>query len=309
MLSLHIDKNRVYIASTERPEICESHEAIIMVTSSTISERDRFFAHYTKSNNCIPGSEFAGNIVEIGSNVNKFDINDLVINNSKIEDRKDLFFGTPKLPGGHAEYVKIPYADKNLIKISPAIEERAVLLGGDYSYGYYSIENFLQSNSNIKTFITNGFYNSTIGAIHSLSMKKNYNICVKEKNIFKKKIFENLVEKVYSSKIPIFDAFIVGLIEDQEDLFKIISENNFKKIIFIEEQSASLFLNRYKIEEDTIFIDERPTTKKVELLVKRLMIKSIEITALVSHVIPVQDAINAYQLYKKENTTSIVLKP
>ena len=172
-----------------------------------------------------------------------------------------------------------------------------------------SIENFLQSNPNIKTFITNGFYNSTIGAIHSLSMKKNYNICVKEKNIFKKKIFENLVEKVYSSKIPIFDAFIVGLIEDQEDLFKIISENNFKKIIFIEEQSASLFLNRYKIEEYTIFIDERPTTKKVELLVKRLMIKSIEITALVSHVIPIQDAINAYQLYKKENTTSIVLKP
>ena len=84
MLSLHIDKNRVYIASTERPEICESHEAIIMVTSSTISERDRFFAHYTKSNNCIPGSEFAGNIVEIGSNVNKFDINDLVINLSLI---------------------------------------------------------------------------------------------------------------------------------------------------------------------------------------------------------------------------------
>ena len=299
MLSLHIDKNRVYIGSNERPEICESHEAIIMVTSSTISERDRFFAHYTKSNNCIPGSEFAGNIVEIGSNVNKFDINDLVINNSKIEDRK----------GGHAEYVKIPYADKNLIKISPAIEERAVLLGGDYSYGYYSIENFLQSNPNIKTFITNGFYNSTIGAIHSLSMKNNYNICVKEKNIFKKKIFENLVDKVYSSKIPIFDAFIVGLIEDQEDLFKIISKNNFKKIIFIEEQSASLFLNRYKIEEDTIFIDKRPTTKKVELLVKRLMIKSIEITALVSHVIPIQDAINAYQLYKKENTTSIVLKP
>ena len=48
-------------------------------------------------------------------------------------DRKELFFGTPKLPGGHAEYVKIPYADKNLIKIRPAIEERAVLLGGDYS--------------------------------------------------------------------------------------------------------------------------------------------------------------------------------
>ena len=36
MLSLHIDKNRVSISSTERPEICESHEAIIMVTSSTI---------------------------------------------------------------------------------------------------------------------------------------------------------------------------------------------------------------------------------------------------------------------------------
>tara|TARA_Y100001970_G_scaffold60968_3_gene77671 strand:+ start:6008 stop:6937 length:930 start_codon:yes stop_codon:yes gene_type:complete len=309
MLSLNIEKNKIKIINIQRPEIYESHEAIIMVTSSTISERDRFFEYYAKPINYVPGSEFAGHIVEIGSDVNKFDIDDLVINNSKIEASQDMFFGTPKLPGGHAEYVKIPYADKNLIKINPAIEERAVLLGGDYSSGYFCIDNFLKSYPNIKTFTTNGFYNSTIGAIHYLLKKQDYNIYAKEKNIFKKKIFGNLVDKVYSSKIPVSDALVVGLIEDQNDLYKTISENDFKKIIFIEEQSSSLFLSKYKINKDKIFMAEHPTTKKVELLVQRLMIKSIELTALVSHVIPIQDSINAYKLHKKENTTSVILKP
>jgi threonine dehydrogenase-like Zn-dependent dehydrogenase len=309
MLSLNIEKNKLKIINIKRPEIYESHEAIIMVTSSTISERDRFFEYYTKPINYVPGSEFAGHVVEIGSDVNKFDINDLVINNSKIEASQHIFFGTPKLPGGHAEYVKIPHADKNLIKINPAIEERAVLLGGDYSSGYYSIENFLKSHPNTKTFTTYGFYNSTIGAIHYLLKEHNYNIHTKEKNIFKKKIFGNLVDKVYPSKIPVSDALVVGLIEDQNDLYNTIIENDFKKIIFIEEQSASLFMSKYKIKKNIIFITDPPATKKVELLVQRLLVKSIELTALVSHVIPIQDSVNAYKLYKKENTTSVVLKP
>ncbi|MFL2664561.1 MAG: alcohol dehydrogenase catalytic domain-containing protein [Dehalococcoidia bacterium] len=309
MLSINIVENSVKIIEVERPEIHLSHEAIVMVTTTTISERDRFFQNNPNSISFIPGSEFAGYIVETGSDVNKFDINDLVINNSKSEEKKDLFFGSEKLPGGHAEYVKVPYADQNLAKITPAIEERAVLLGGDYLGGFYSLENFKKKFPKINSFIVYGFYNSTIAAIHSLNMQPHRKIFAVEKNSMKKNLFNNLVNKVFDSKIPTCEVLIVGLIEDQTDLFELIKSNNFKKIIFLEKQSASLFLINFDLAKNKIFIIEWPSTKHIEILIKKLLTKTIELSALISHVIPIQDSINAYELYRKKNTTSVLLKP
>ncbi|MBA31116.1 MAG: hypothetical protein CL748_01095 [Chloroflexi bacterium] len=309
MLCINIIKNNVNIIEAERPEINQAHEAIVMVTTTTISERDRFFQINSKSSSFVPGSEFAGYIVEIGSDVSKFDINDLVINNSKLEDNKDLFFGTTKLPGGHAEYVKVPYADKSLVKITPAIEERAVLLGGDYLSGFYTLENFKQNFSNFNSFIVYGFYNSTIAAIHSLKNQSNIQIFAIEKNLKKNKIFKNLVIEIFYSKIPKSEVLIVGLIENQNDLIKIIKKNNFKKIIFLEKESAELFLGKLDLKKNQVFMSKWATTKEIKILIQKLLTKNIELTSLVSHVIPIQDSINAYDLYKNKNTTSVLLKP
>ncbi|GIT59155.1 MAG: hypothetical protein Ct9H300mP19_11030 [Dehalococcoidia bacterium] len=44
-------------------------------------------------------------------------------------------FGSNTLPGGHAEYVRVPDADKSLVKIAASGEERAVLAGGTAGLG------------------------------------------------------------------------------------------------------------------------------------------------------------------------------
>ena len=114
---------------------------------------------------------------------------------------------------------------------------------------------------------------------------------------------------IFDSKIPTCEVLIVGLIEDQTDLFELIKSNNFKKIIFLEKQSASLFLINFDLAKNKIFIIEWPSTKHIEILIKKLLTKTIELSALISHVIPIQDSINAYELYRKKNTTSVLLKP
>ncbi len=89
-----------------------------------------------------PGGEFAGNIVEIGSGVRRFEINDLVfaLSGCRDESGNERVFGLGSLDGGHADYVLVPGADLALVKTTPGAEERTLLAGGTLALGASAAE-------------------------------------------------------------------------------------------------------------------------------------------------------------------------
>jgi len=85
----------------------------------------------------VPGGEFAGSIVELGPAVKGFQINDVVfaLSGWKEPDGRARMFGRDGLDGGHADYVRVPHADRLLLKTTAGAEERSLLAGGTLGLG------------------------------------------------------------------------------------------------------------------------------------------------------------------------------
>ncbi|MGY8880226.1 MAG: alcohol dehydrogenase catalytic domain-containing protein, partial [Dehalococcoidia bacterium] len=128
---------RVEIIEIPRPALREPTDAIVLVTTAAIGPWDieRFFSVGQES--VVPGGEFAGLVVETGSEVTTVELDDLVSNTVRhlSSNRTNQLFGSSSLPGGHAEYVRVPNADATLTKIAASGEERAVLAGGTAGLG------------------------------------------------------------------------------------------------------------------------------------------------------------------------------
>ncbi|MBT4340664.1 MAG: hypothetical protein HOD62_01145, partial [Chloroflexi bacterium] len=123
---------RVEIIEIPRPALRETTDAIVLVTTASIGPWDieHFFSAGEEA--VVPGGEFAGIVVETGSDVSRIDLDDLVSNTVRhlSSNGTSQLFGSASLPGGHAEYVRVPNADATLTKIAASGEERAVLTGG-----------------------------------------------------------------------------------------------------------------------------------------------------------------------------------
>jgi alcohol dehydrogenase len=90
----------------------------------------------------VPGGEFAGSVVETGPSVKGFQINDVVfaLSGWKEPDGRARMFGRDGLDGGHADYVRVPHADRLLLKTTAAAEERSLLAGGTLGLGAGAVE-------------------------------------------------------------------------------------------------------------------------------------------------------------------------
>jgi threonine dehydrogenase-like Zn-dependent dehydrogenase len=121
----------VELVELPRPEIQRPTDAILMVTTTAVGPWEIKRARETRDS-MTPGAQFAGIVVEVGEAVTAVDIDDLVV----AICTTSALFGTNPLPGGHAEYVRVPNADLTLLKTTPAAEERAVFAGGAASLGF-----------------------------------------------------------------------------------------------------------------------------------------------------------------------------
>lgn len=121
-----------------RPHIEAPGDAIVLVTTAAIGHTDiaRCANTGSESAGIIPGAEFAGHIVEAGDAVTRFQINDLVFCLSSWTDvtGSGWILGRD-IDGGHADYVRVPDADRVLVKTTAAAEERALLAGGTLGLG------------------------------------------------------------------------------------------------------------------------------------------------------------------------------
>jgi threonine dehydrogenase-like Zn-dependent dehydrogenase len=145
MLAVQITgPSQLTLVETARPELRGDGDAILMVTTSAIGPWD-VSAYERGAKGVAPGAQFVGIVVQTGSSVKSVGIDDLVV--CRVAPRPGDGPNWP-LCGGHAEYVWVPDADSRLIRTTAAAEERTVLAGGAVALGIAAAEEALTLTDN-----------------------------------------------------------------------------------------------------------------------------------------------------------------
>jgi 2-desacetyl-2-hydroxyethyl bacteriochlorophyllide A dehydrogenase len=150
---------RVRVAETAEPALEEDTDAIVRVTRTAICGSDLHFFHGKApiEPGEIMGHEATGVVVGTGRSVGRFSIQDRVVvsfdvacgecwfcrrGQSQLCEEAAIFgagaFGGG-LPGAQARYMRVPKADVNLLRIPDAVDDDAALFTGDVlTTGYHA---------------------------------------------------------------------------------------------------------------------------------------------------------------------------
>ncbi|CUS12570.1 unnamed protein product [Tuber aestivum] len=136
------------------PKIIDETDALVKVSYTALcgSELHVFRGHQPSDTGFIMGHEFTGTIVQVGKGVTRFQTGDKVIspfttsclecfyckNGYTSRCAQSMLYGSVKLDGGQAEYVRVPLADGTLFKAPPEIPEETV-----FPTGYFAASNGL----------------------------------------------------------------------------------------------------------------------------------------------------------------------
>jgi alcohol dehydrogenase len=151
--------NNMSFDEVPMPEILKPSDAIVRVTTSTICGTDKHIRHGgvpAVKPGTIIGHEFCGEVVEIGSGVNKFKVGDRVAVScitqcmscyyckrgqySQCVDGSWIFGHL--IDGCQSDFVRVPYADSGMYVIPDSLTDEDVLFVGDIlSTGYFGAEN------------------------------------------------------------------------------------------------------------------------------------------------------------------------
>src|SRR3954451_15366103 len=172
-------KNDVRVETVPDPTILSSRDAIVRITSTAICGSDlHLYDGFipTMEKGDILGHEFMGEVVELGSGVKNLNVGDRVVvpfpiscgncffcqkglfslceNSNPNADKAELLWGHSPAgiygyshllggyAGGQAEYVRVPFADVDHIKVPEGLSDEQVLFLSDiFPTGYMAAEN------------------------------------------------------------------------------------------------------------------------------------------------------------------------
>ncbi|PSS03844.1 alcohol dehydrogenase GroES-like domain-containing protein [Coniella lustricola] len=150
--------HKVSVQERPVPTLQSPDDIIVKVQLAALcgSELHVFRGHQTSDPGFIMGHEFTGEIVATGDRVKTVKVGDRVVSpfttscgkcfycqhgySSRCID--SLLFGCPKLDGGQAEFVRIPNADGTVMKAPAEIRDESLVLMADIlPTGYYGAKN------------------------------------------------------------------------------------------------------------------------------------------------------------------------
>lgn len=160
MLAVLQDGTKLTMQEVEKPVLHQDTDVIIRVTATAPCTSDVHVGYLPPCPPYITGHEFVGVVEEVGTGVKKFKSGDrvsvacfnycgvceacrkgitgLCTNGSRFGSGKS--FGN--LPGGFAEYVRVPLADVNMVRIPDNVsDEQALFVGDMLSTAYYAVTN------------------------------------------------------------------------------------------------------------------------------------------------------------------------
>ncbi|KAM0755389.1 GroES-like protein [Meredithblackwellia eburnea MCA 4105] len=151
---------QIEVRDVPTPKIEEDTDVIVKITASALCGSDLhiYRGHQPPPYEYVMGHEFCGHIVSVGKGVKNFKIGDKVVSpftvscgNCYFCDRgwtcrceNTYLYGTPKLPGGQAEYIRVPLADSTLYEAPADIPEKNLILMADIiPTGYFGVQTAL----------------------------------------------------------------------------------------------------------------------------------------------------------------------
>lgn len=165
------DIGKICLEEVKKPDIKNTGDALVKITTSAICGTDLHFIRGTMGpieSGTILGHEAVGIVEEAGKNVRNLSIGDRVVIPSTIAcgtcamcrkanysqcdianpngpDAGTAFYGGPKTTGPfngcQAEYVLVPYANNNLVKLSDSIsDDQAILVSDIFPTAYFSVD-------------------------------------------------------------------------------------------------------------------------------------------------------------------------
>ncbi|MBU5439039.1 alcohol dehydrogenase catalytic domain-containing protein [Tissierella sp. MSJ-40] len=168
------DINQIELQEIERPILEKETDAIIRITMTTICGSDihLYHGHMPTTPGYALGHEYVGIVEEVGGAVKSLKKGDRVIGPAApfcgyCENCKNGHIaqcvnggvhGSGKefgnIPGTHAEFSRVPFADNNLIKVPENLKDEQVLFVGDVlSTGYFGAEKCrIQPGDNVVIF-------------------------------------------------------------------------------------------------------------------------------------------------------------
>jgi threonine dehydrogenase-like Zn-dependent dehydrogenase len=311
---------RTELIEIPRPILRAPDDAIVLVTTAAIGPWDveRFLS--VGAEQVVPGGEFAGLVVETGEDVSNIQLDDLVSNtvHHPLPNGHGEMFGSSTLPGGHAEYVRVPDADNTLTKIAVSGEERAVLAGGSAGLGVNAAESALSKSPNGKYAVVGC---DPIGMTSLITLKDagaaNRLIAV-ENHTARRTLASGFASEAFASdgQFPEnqADIVIVGSIREYpgfDTVAKLVKPGG--SIIFSEPYGPTRVTESGITFTEDVMISSAawPTNLDAKKIVTAMQIRLLDLTPLVSHVIPLDEVQDAYEAAANasQGVQKVLLKP
>ncbi|KUI64099.1 putative zinc-type alcohol dehydrogenase-like protein YbdR [Cytospora mali] len=158
---------KVSIQDRPIPKLRSGKDIIVKVQATALcgSELHVFRGHQPSPTGFIMGHEFTGEVVEAGDEVKTVKQGDRIVspftvscgrcfycqNGYSSRCVESLLFGSEKLDGGQAEYVRIPHADGTVMKAPTDIDDQSLILMADiFPTGYFGAKNAFTGMSSPK---------------------------------------------------------------------------------------------------------------------------------------------------------------
>ncbi|CAJ2506901.1 Uu.00g080870.m01.CDS01 [Anthostomella pinea] len=154
--------HKVSLQQRPVPKIQQDGDIIVKVHASGLcgSELHTFRGHAHSGTGFIMGHEFTGKVVAVGQSVKTVKVGDKIVspftvscldcfyckNGYTARCANSLLFGSERLDGAQADYVRVPLADGTVLKAPPEIDDEALVLMADiFPTGFYGARNAFNS--------------------------------------------------------------------------------------------------------------------------------------------------------------------
>ena len=339
------EQGKFLLEEKKKPTILEEHDAIVRVTLASICSSDIHIKHGAVPR-AVPGvtvgHEMVGIVEEVGSQVKTVKQGDRVTVNvetfcgtcffcqhgfvNNCEDEHGGWALGCRIDGGQAEYVRVPYADQGLNRISDAVtDEEALFVGDVLATGFWAAKISDIGRENTVVILGGGPTGICTLLCVMLKMPKKIILCEvdPERIAFVEEHYPDVLV-VNPEEIDV-EAFVkahsehggadrvlevAGSAQTFEMAWKVARPNAIVTVVALYEEAQMIPLPQM-YGKNLIFKTGGVDGCDCDEILRLIEEKKIDTTPLITHVFPLQEIEKAYEIFenRKEKVIKVAIRP